>query len=191
MRHPFRATAAILGAVAALAVAAPTAGADTASTPPAPVGAVLIHNGALGGCLTAEGSGYRDPHGTPRPWLVALQPCRESGRLAQTWVYSSATHQFSSQAQPYRCISSGAGTGRPGALLVTAPCDADAAGQRFRTERTGPGERQKVVAEADGRIWEQAAHRTGTSRDATGEGVRTVRDTGSAGAERSWLLSRG
>ncbi|MFH8786435.1 ricin-type beta-trefoil lectin domain protein [Streptomyces roseoverticillatus] len=189
MRHPLRATAAILGAVAALGVTAPMAGADAPSTPPAPAGAVRIHNGALGGCLTVEGAGYRDPRGALRPWLVALQPCRESERAAQTWFYSPATHQFSSQAQPYRCI--GAGDGRPGALLVTVPCDADAAGQRFRTERTGSGERQKVVAEEGGRIWEQAAHRTGTSRDATGEGVRTVRDAGSAGAERSWLLSRG
>ncbi|WKU47144.1 ricin-type beta-trefoil lectin domain protein [Streptomyces sp. VNUA116] len=188
MRHSLRATAAIIGAVAALGVAAPTAGADAAATPPAPSGALRIHNGALGGCLTAEGSGYRDPRGALRPWLVALQPCRESERAAQTWYYSSATHQFSSQAQPYRCI--GADSGRPGALLVTVPCDADAAGQRFRTERTGSGERQKVVAEEGGRIWEQAAHRTGGSRDATGEGVRTVRDAGSAGAERSWLLSR-
>ncbi|MFF7727450.1 hypothetical protein [Streptomyces sp. NPDC008001] len=185
MRHSFRATAAILGAVAALGVTAPTAGADAGPAPAAPAGAVRIHNGALGGCLTAEGSGYRDPRGTLRPWLVALQPCRESGRAAQTWVYSAATHQFSPQSQPYRCI------GRQGALLVTVPCDADAAGQRFRTERTGSGERQKVTAEADGRIWEQVSHRTGTSRDATGEGVRTVRDRGSAGAERSWLLSRG
>ncbi|CAM5396359.1 ricin-type beta-trefoil lectin domain protein [Streptomyces abikoensis] len=189
MRHPLRATAAILGAVAALGVTAPTAGADAGSTPPAPGGAVRIHNGAHGGCLTAEGSGYRDPHGAPRPWLVALQSCRESGRAAQTWVYSSATHQFSSQAQPYRCIATG--SGRPGALLVTAPCDADAAEQRFRTGPAGTAGRLKVVAEADGRIWEQAAHRTGTSRDATGEGVRAVRDPGSAGAERSWLLSAG
>ncbi|WP_424891280.1 ricin-type beta-trefoil lectin domain protein [Streptomyces sp. XH2] len=188
MRHPLRATAAILGAVAALGVAAPTAGADAAPATPAPSGAVRIHNGALGGCLTVEGSGYRDPRGALRPWLVALQPCRESERAAQAWVYSPATRQFSSQAQPYRCI--GAGDGRPGARLVTVPCDADAAGQRFRTERTGSGERQKIVAEESGRIWEQATHRTGTSRDATGEGVRTVRDTGSAGAERSWLLSR-
>ncbi|MGK5729283.1 hypothetical protein [Streptomyces sp. URMC 124] len=185
MRHCLRATAAILGAVAALGVTAPLAGADAGPTPAAPGGAVRIHNGTHGGCLTAEGSGYRDPRGSLRPWLVALQPCRDSERRAQTWVYSPATHQFWSQAQPYRCI------GRQASLLVTVPCDAGAEEQRFRTEPVGAGGRQKVVAEADGRIWEQVSHRTGTSRDATGEGVRTVRDTGSAGAERSWVLSRG
>ncbi|ARZ67761.1 hypothetical protein SMD11_2109 [Streptomyces albireticuli] len=167
MRRPLRSTAAFLGtAVAALGLASP-AMADA----PAPASAVRIHSAAYGGCLTAEGSAYRDPRGTLRPWLVALQPCETGAAYRQSWRYSPDTHQYQSVAEPYRCVE------RRGGLLVTSLCDADAADQRFRAERVGGGDtRVRVVSEADGRVWEQVERRSG----ARGEGVRDVRDGGSA-----------
>ncbi|MGW1075250.1 RICIN domain-containing protein [Streptomyces sp. NPDC002537] len=180
MRLPVRAAVAILGAVAAVSgLAAPAA---VAAPEPAPDAAVRIHNGAYGGCLTAEGTGYRDPRGTGRPWLVALQPCAAGAPADQSWVYSPATHQYWSVAQPYRCID------RKGPLLVTALCDADSAAQRFRSAPAADGGR-KIVSEADGRIWDQDSHRAGAARAATGEGVREARDVASVPADRRWTLT--
>ncbi|MEU3753797.1 hypothetical protein AB0H17_13685 [Streptomyces olivoreticuli] len=181
MRHPARATAAILGSVvAALGLAAPSA---VAAPEAAPASAVRMHSGAYGGCLTAEGSGYRDPRGVARPRLVALQACDASTPARQSWIYSPATHQFSSVAEPYHCID------RQGSLLVTAPCDADAPEQRFRTSPVAPGGLRKVVSEADGRIWAQDSHRAGAARSARGEGVREARDAASVPADRGWALT--
>ncbi|MCD9144207.1 RICIN domain-containing protein [Streptomyces albireticuli] len=174
MSRPLRSTVAFLGtAVAALGLASPAAVADA----PAPASAVRIHSAAYGGCLTAEGSAYRDPRGTSRPWLVALQPCEDAPAYRQSWRYSPDTRQYQSVAEPYRCVE------RRGGLLVTSLCDADSAAQRFRVERVSGsgGGRVKVVAEADGRVWEQVAR-----RGAWGEGVRDGRDGGS-GAQRWWI----
>ncbi|GAA0477436.1 hypothetical protein ACFQ2B_36750 [Streptomyces stramineus] len=176
MRRPARVTAA-LGAVAALGLAAPAA---TASD--APDDTLRIHSSAFGGCLTAEGSGYRDPRGADRPWLVALQPCGAAPAARQLWIYSSATHQFSSVAEPYRCID------KQGSLFVTALCDADTPEQRFRTAPTGRAGERKIVSQSGGRIWEQVSHRSGGARDAVGEGVREARDAGAAPADRRWKI---
>ncbi|WP_116214021.1 hypothetical protein [Streptomyces olivoreticuli] len=180
MRHHARATAAILGTAAALGLAAPSA---VAAPEAAPSSAVRMHSGAYGGCLTAEGSGYRDPRGAARPWLVALQACDTSTPDRQSWIYSPATHQFSSVAEPYRCID------RQGSQLVTALCDADEPEQRFRTAQAAPGGLRKVVSEADGRIWAQDSHRAGAARSAKGEGVREARDAASVPADRGWALT--
>ncbi|MBT2384870.1 RICIN domain-containing protein [Streptomyces sp. ISL-11] len=177
MGHPARATAAILGAAAVtLALAAPAAVAD------APAPALRVHSGAYGGCLTAEGSAYHDPRGALRPWLVALQPCDRDVTPRQSWRYSPATHQYTSVDQPYRCID------RQGSLLVTALCDAGAAHQRFRPEPAA-GDRRRIVSEADGRLWEQETHRCGTSRDATGEGVRAGLGAEGTSPAQRWRLS--
>ncbi|MFI1178128.1 hypothetical protein ACH4UT_01095 [Streptomyces sp. NPDC020799] len=181
MRHHARATAAILGALtAAFGLAAPSA---VAAPVPVPSSAVLLHNGAYGGCLTAEGSGYRDPRGAARPRLVALQACDAAAPARQSWLYSATTRQFSSVAEPYHCID------LKGSLLVTALCDAGAPEQRFRTAPAGRGGLRKVASETDGRIWAQDSRRAGGARTAAGEGVRPVRDAATLRADRSWALT--
>lgn len=180
MRRPLRTTVAFLGTAAAAFGLASPAVADA----PAPASATRIHSVAYGGCLTAEGSGYRDPHGTARPWLVALQPCADAPAYRQSWRYSQETHQYQSVAEPYRCVE------RRGGLLVTSLCDADAPSQRFRTAPAGgSGGPVKITSEADGRVWEQVARGRGAARDALGEGVRDVRDGGAGVAARRWWLS--
>ncbi|MBB5116853.1 hypothetical protein AF335_23785 [Streptomyces eurocidicus] len=170
MRRPLRTTVAFLGtAAAALGLASPAV-ADA----PAPASATRIHSAAYGGCLTAEGSGYRDPHGTARPWLVALQPCADAPAYRQSWRYSPDTHQYQSVAEPYRCVE------RRGGLLVTSLCDADATSQRFRAEPAGAGGPVKILSEADGRVWEQVAR-------GRGEGVRVVGAGAGVAAQRWWL----
>ncbi|RLU96774.1 hypothetical protein CTZ27_17395 [Streptomyces griseocarneus] len=180
MRRPARATAVFLAVAAAFGLAAPAA---VAAPQPAPDAAFRIHNSAFGGCLTAEGSGYRDPGGTRRPWLVALQPCESASPAAQKWVYSQASHQYWSQAQPYRCID-GKGT-----RLVIELCDADSPTQRFRPGPAGPGGQRTIASEADGRVWEQDSHvARGRVRTALGDGVR-VRGDAAASADRRWVLA--
>ncbi|MFI1798510.1 hypothetical protein ACH427_14325 [Streptomyces sp. NPDC020379] len=181
MRHHARATAAILGALtAAFGLAAPSAVAAPAAVPSS---AVRLQNGAYSGCLTAEGAGYRDPRGAARPRLVALEACDAVTPARQSWLYSAATHQFSSVAEPYHCID------RKGSLLVTALCDTEAPEQRFRTAPAGAGGLRKVASEADGRVWAQESRRAGGVRTAAGEGVRPARDASSLRAERSWALT--
>ncbi|MCC3771505.1 RICIN domain-containing protein [Streptomyces sp. UNOC14_S4] len=180
MRRRARATAVFLAVSAAFGLAAPAAVAAPRSAPDT---AFRMHNSAFGGCLTAEGSGYRDPGGTRRPWLVSLQPCDTAAPAAQQWVYSQATHQYWSQAQPYRCIDG------KGSRLVTELCDADSATQRFRPGPAGPGGQRTIAAEADGRVWGQDSHRAhGGARIAFGDGVRQVRGA-AASADQWWVLS--